>query len=180
MVEQMKIQFGHQTEASLDQIVRLASILEPQYKGRKASETTLSIYKSAAAVEHIEPDTRRKLNCGHCHKDGHVERDCFAKKSKCYECGRTGHLVRSCPKRDENTRQQPRRGIIAPVPRQERLMCNFCGEAGRFMSRCDVFRAQFCVCVWCGGSDHQSYQCNAKPVTQMENGQTASHCVSFN
>ena len=41
MVEKMKIQFGHQTEASLNQVVRFVSILEPQYKGRKASETTL-------------------------------------------------------------------------------------------------------------------------------------------
>ncbi|XP_074337083.1 uncharacterized protein LOC141674261 [Apium graveolens] len=41
--------------------------------------------------------TGNKVQCNHCHKMGHEEKDCWYKgKPQCYKCKKYGHLAKNC------------------------------------------------------------------------------------
>ncbi|XP_017239473.2 uncharacterized protein LOC108212259 [Daucus carota subsp. sativus] len=41
--------------------------------------------------------TSNKVQCNHCHKIGHEEKDCWNKgKPQCFKCKRYGHLAKNC------------------------------------------------------------------------------------
>ena len=41
--------------------------------------------------------TGNKVQCNHCHKMGHEEKDCWHKgKLQCFKCKRYGHLAKNC------------------------------------------------------------------------------------
>ena len=41
--------------------------------------------------------TYNKVQCNHCHKIGHEEKDCWHKgKPQCFKCKRYGHLAKNC------------------------------------------------------------------------------------
>ncbi|CAH9077240.1 unnamed protein product [Cuscuta epithymum] len=41
--------------------------------------------------------TGNKIQCNHCHKVGHEEKDCWHKgKPQCFKCKRFGHLAKNC------------------------------------------------------------------------------------
>lgn len=41
--------------------------------------------------------SKGKIQCNHCHKMGHEEKDCWHKgKSQCFRCKRYGHLAKNC------------------------------------------------------------------------------------
>ena len=45
-------------------------------------------------------DTKRKITCNHCGKEGHIKPRCPELKGgafKCYLCGKEGHIKRNCP-----------------------------------------------------------------------------------
>ena len=65
---------------------------------------------------------RSNVVCDHCHKPGHVKKDCRLLLGQCLACGSTGHTVRDCPRRQEmapDRRHQTTaaRGPARPAPR---------------------------------------------------------------
>lgn len=59
-----------------------------------------------------------QTKCNNCNKVGHLEKNCFSKKTfankdisksyekfKCFKCGKAGHIAKNCYTQDKNTKQ---------------------------------------------------------------------------
>ena len=103
IVLQLNIQLGHQSDTSLDQVVRLATILESQSpKLNTIVGATKENFPWVAAVEghSSQPqgvaragDVRKCFSCG---EPGHMRRDCKNRKGttgNCFKCGMPGHFA---------------------------------------------------------------------------------------
>lgn len=159
MLAQLNIQLGHQENATLTQVVRLATILESQssswYSG--GSSGPLPVSAITEAKKEIDTEKRRQpVACNHCGKLGHTETNCFVKRVVCHSCGTEGHMMRNCPRR--NTNQGRSAGTINSVPK-----CGFCGAGQHVLAECEMFRQRCMSCVWCGSVQHESYKCSEKP-----------------
>lgn len=158
MIQQLNIQLGHQETAPLNQIVRLATVLENQnasWGGLKPVE----VLPVSVVSDEKKPDFRSSVQCDFCGKRGHAESDCFAKEVVCHSCGSRGHYRRNCPKKGGSTKNDRRvDGVVNIVPN-----CEFCGNGKHVLANCDLFKRRCMSCVWCGSLEHESYKCLMKP-----------------
>ena len=150
IMQQVNVQLGHLSDISLEQVVRLAGVLESQL-------TRAANRAGAAGVETPRTDEPPRRNgagarapvCGSCGRVGHEESACLRGRNGCFTCGEVGHFARECSK-------TPRRR--APV-----TGCDFCGKGPHSLASCEMFMRRCMACNWCGGMDHPSCECKQKP-----------------
>lgn len=143
ILNQLNVQLGYQDSVDLEQIVRLATIIE--------SQTVIPKTPVSAVVDVVagEPLERTPIRCYGCGELGHIKSKC-PQGLTCYKCREKGHIARNC------------KTAIAGTT-QDRRECEYCGEGTHPLMRCQVFQQRFMSCVWCGNVDHASYLCPEKP-----------------
>ncbi len=98
-----------------------------QYRGTIISGTTWSMSSLLEFVTHVYETSQatmrppqqmnglltKEIKCDHCHKFGHVKKNCRYLKPKpmnkrnnykitCYRCGKPGHMIRDCKEKNKN------------------------------------------------------------------------------
>ena len=150
IMQQVNTQLGHLSDVSLEQVIRLAVLLENQLTKTVNRAGAAGVETPRAA----DPAGRTGMNgrvpvCKGCGRTGHEEAACRRGRNVCYACGEPGHFSRECPK---NRRRN------APV-----TGCDFCGKGPHSLAACEMFVQRCLSCSWCGEVDHASYECRRKP-----------------
>ena len=182
---QVDIHMSNQDNPTLEQIVKLASILEgkgvapvtPADVKPKVAGGGGSLQANAIGNQPIG-NPAFKPKCFACKSEEHFIKDCpVAKNAKCYNCNNFGHISKHCtqPRKPRNNggasrtasggNRQEIGSFSPPRPAQSRPAkprCGFCNIDGHIMRDCRQFKAALVVCVWCGGG-HASHTCEEKP-----------------
>ena len=160
-VRQLNISFGNQDNAPLDQIVKLATILED---GSRFGGNPSNIWPVAAVDTTPRATAQTGFRCFQCGEYGHMRHQCTVTQSrgskKCFKCGLEGHFAREC--RSRVAHSMPNSNLKAS--------CGFCGKINHALMNCQQFKEKFLKCVWCGSLDHESYKCSHNPSQGAQSG----------
>ena len=187
---QVDITLSNNQNPTLDQIVKLAGILESDagVSGTVNAAQFQTVtwedagagaaYYAANAPFVMNPVSNTQTKCYACQATDHLISDCpVAKATKCYNCSELGHIAKNCkqPRRQRNSGQAQGAGGSGSQrssgnqgnsnrtsAAQKQVNCAFCGGDSHLMIDCSLFKSRMCVCVWCGES-HASHTCVHKP-----------------
>ena len=156
MVQQMTIQLGYLNAVTLEQVVRLASILESQNNPMvydtmapmpmpppPVPMAPITSWHSNAVLPSRTPAGGRTTGY-QANSRGYDDR-------KCFSCGDVGHFSRNCPGKNSANRDD------SP------MTCMFCGTKGHVFADCRKFKERCMQCAFCGSTDHTSYKCKNNP-----------------
>ena len=158
MMRQMNVQLGYRENASLEEIVRLATVLEnARPKVAAAMDWPVVASGQPLDVQSAPRAQTRDIRCFRCGQLGHYKHQCTSRtvdKSNvvCYKCDRKGHFARECRAAPNNRSAKANEA------------CSFCGEGSHPLMECEKFRNQYMSCVWCGATTHASYTCDRNPA----------------
>ena len=152
LVQQINVQLRHQSESSLEQVVRLATVLEAQMQPVN-SRVGVAEASLPLTGEIQKSNSRPRLTvCTYCEKVGHDESNCYLRNKTCFKCGEPGHFAKECTRRGACTDKTPGSSVG----------CAFCGKGQHALAECETFMRRCMACSWCGEVTHQSFQCKVK------------------
>ncbi|MQL68376.1 hypothetical protein Taro_000608 [Colocasia esculenta] len=118
-----------------------------------------------------------RIICLHCHKPGHVDKECWQKIGACLRCGNTRHQLRECPLLEESATSVKDLNSMTKGKRlnngkgkknnknDRRLTLNHEGRCKNCNKAChmskDCWKNQG-KCFRCGSSDHKIRNCPKK------------------
>ena len=73
------------------------------------------------------------IRCHHCHKKGHIKRECWRFLGWCLACGGNNHKVADCQNRRRLQRQERRQ---EPATEEKSMECMLCSSKGHGIQRC--------------------------------------------
>ena len=182
IIRQLNLQFGNENDATLAQIVRLASVLEegnpnigtvgalnswPVSSVEFEDGYSASNYPAPMCCNVNPLTSTQKFSPHYPVKPSPRANSDF----KCFGCGEVGHMRNKCPKSDFKCFRCNKRGHFANKctesngSRSDGIsnVCSFCGEGSHALMECKQFQNRFLLCVWCGASDHASHLCTRNP-----------------
>ena len=179
MVQQMTVHLGHLNAVSLEQVVRLACILESQsgHLGVNApqsvpawplnaimspmmeagNQTTYQTNIQSAPVPVAFPTNNQSAPVAFPtnNQSAPVGYETNASGSmegrKCFSCDQFGHFARNCPNKNRSRSNKTS------------VSCMFCGRSGHVFADCRTFKERFMQCAFCGSTEHASFNCKDHP-----------------
>ena len=119
VVQQIDIQLGHLSESSLDQVVRLATVLEAQLPAANSRLGVTEASSSAPDVDTPKGNGRPRLMvCTYCEKVGHEKSNCYLRNKTGFKSGEPGHFTKECTRRGTHSNRTQRPSVG----------CAFCGK----------------------------------------------------
>lgn len=143
---QIEVQVSNIADPNLDTVVHIASALEQPLN--QVSQRFQGLINSMNVVRSSHNNATQQGNYS-----GTGTRP---KTGNCYQCGEHGHYARDCEKRKTYSRQ-------TEVSNDSVVLCQYCYKKGHVLAKCQDFKKEFGSCIWCGQTEHKSFECNNRP-----------------
>lgn len=144
---QIEVQVSNIAQPNLDTVVQIASALEQPYN--QANQRFQGLVNSMNIVDSAVNTSTQQRN--------YTSTGARPKTGNCYECGEYGHFARDCEKKKPKYSKQPE------VSNDSVVLCQYCYKRGHVLAKCEDFKTEFGSCIWCGRTEHKSFQCNSRP-----------------